>query len=61
MGEDIEEAVAELHIALDAMTADEIKTRYEDSFGESEAIGRFEMIERLLDKLQSEMGVSSRS
>ena len=28
MGDDIEEAVAELHIALDAMTADEIKAQY---------------------------------
>lgn len=59
MGNDIEEALAEHHIALDAMTADQISALYAENFGESGSVGRFEMIERLLSKLQSEMGVSN--
>lgn len=58
MDEETEEAIAELHIALEAMTDEQINAEYAKNFGEPGQIGRFEMIERLLSKLQSAMGVS---
>ena len=59
MGEDVEEAIAELHISLQAMTDEQIKSEYAENFGEPESIGRFEMTDRLLSKLQQAIGSSN--
>ena len=60
MDEEIEEAIAELHIALEAMTDEQIEAEYAENFGEPGLpMGRFDMTERLLSKLQGAMGVGS--
>jgi len=57
MDEYIEEAIAELHIALEAKTEEQIEAEYTENFGEPTGMSRFEMTERLLSRLQQAMGI----
>ncbi len=58
MVENIEETIAELHIELEAMTDDQITAEYVKNFREPDPVGRYEMIDRLLSRLQQVLAVS---
>ena len=51
-----EDALAERGIELDAMTDEQLESEYANQFGQSRghAIGRFDIIELLLNKLRHE-------